>query len=284
MNLSAILLTGGQSRRLGMNKLQIKNGQVPLFIEQIFKLSFFFNEIMISTSKKNLSIIEGECENIEKYLENFSEIASSGMICGIEIGNEFKSFLKSPGIKIVVDDLDDIREGRSIRETGPIAGIYSGLKAARNHFSFILAFDMPFVSYRLIKALVDILEKSNDFEKRESLEVDRASRYDALIVKTKNGFEVLSGIYSKNCMDALKDNIFKSDNKISNIFKKIKTSFFNEEMLIARNLDMLNFFNINRVEDYSRFKNIWDNEFLKCKHAVEAEDNYLNRWAGFFFR
>ena len=115
MNLSAILLTGGQSRRLGMNKLQIKNGQVPLFIEQIFKLSFFFNEIMISTSKKNLPIIEGECENIEKYLENFSEIASSGMICGIEIGNEVKSFLKSPGIKIVVDDLDDIREGRSIR-------------------------------------------------------------------------------------------------------------------------------------------------------------------------
>ena len=70
-----------------------------------------------------------------------------------------------PEIKIVVDDLNEIKTGEISRETGTIAGIYSGLNGAANHYSLILAFDMPFVSFRMIKTLVDLLEEDIDFDK-----------------------------------------------------------------------------------------------------------------------
>jgi molybdopterin-guanine dinucleotide biosynthesis protein A len=284
MNLSGILLAGGKSRRLGMNKLQVRIGQVPLLIDQIFKLSFFCREIIVSTSELNFPIIEREIKNIKRHLKHFSEILEIKNICGTDPGDNVRAFLDRAEIKIVLDDLNEIKTGKISRETGPIAGIYSGLNKAANHYSLILAFDMPFVSFRMIKTLVDVLDEDIDFDKSKPFTGETKKGIDAFIIKTEKGFEVLSGIYSKGCMDALEYNISNKDNKISNIFKNIKVRIIEEEVLRSKNLDMLNFFNINRIEDYNRFEDIWSNEFLKCLYAAKSGDTFFKRWAGFFFR
>jgi len=284
MNLSGILLAGGKSRRLGINKLQINVGPVPLFIDQVFKLSFFCNEIIISTSNKNYPLIKRECGDIKKHLKYYSEITKTNTLNGTRPGGSVKSFLDNPEIKIVLDDLDEIETGKIPRETGPIAGIYSGLNNAINHYSFILAFDMPFISFRMLKTLVDIIKEDTGIDEKESSSNKEENMYDACIIKTEKGFEVLSGIYSKSCMNALENNIIKKDNKISNIFKHIKVRIIEKEILGSKNLDMLNFFNINKIEDYQRFKNIWYNEFFECKYTFKSGGSNLNRWAEFFFR
>ncbi len=284
MNLSGILLAGGQSRRLGVNKLLIMTGRVPLFIDQIFKLSFFCSEIIISTTEQNLPFISRELRNIKGHLKNYSEILKVENVCNINPGERVRSFLDRNEVKIVLDDIGVIRPAKKPAETGPIAGIYSGLKEVSNYYSLIMAFDMPFISFRMIKTLVEIMGQDVGSDGKILSSGMSEKSNDAFIIKTEKGFEVLSSIYSKGCLDALERNIINGDNKISDIFNHIKVKVIGEETLKARGLDLLNFFNINKIEDFRRYKDIWENGFLECEKNIESVNTFFRRWAGFFFR
>ncbi len=278
MNLTGILLAGGRSVRLGMNKLKIRIGQFPLFIDQVFKLSLFCDEIILSTSIKNHSYIEEECKKIDDYFKYFYRaIRDAGSVFRNSDAINDISF-KLPDPKIVIDD------SCITSAAGPIAGIYSGIKNAANHYSFVLAFDMPFISFRLMKTLVDLLEEDISLKDKPQSSKAVEGKYDAFIIKTLKGFEVLIGIYSKNCMCALEKNIRKKDNKISNIFAQLQVRILKDDILKSRKLDRLNFFNINRSEDYKKFMNLWDGDVLVHEQTRESGDLFLIRWAEFFFR
>ncbi len=278
MNLTGILLAGGRSVRLGMNKLRIKIGPFPLFIDQVFKLSFFCDEIILSTSIKNQAYIKEECMKIDEYFKYFYKaIRNAGPVLSNSDAVHETSF-KLPDLKIVIDD------PAVPSAAGPIAGIYSGIKNATNHYSFVLAFDMPFISFRLMKTLVDLLGEDISLKNKPQSSKAVEDKYDAFIIKTSKGFEVLSGIYSKNCMNALEKNIRKKDNKISNIFAQLQVRILKDDILKSRKLDRLNFFNINRSEDYKKFMNLWDGDVLVHKQTREYVDLFLKRWVEFFFR
>ena len=220
MSLAGVILAGGSSKRFGINKLQISIENVPLLIDQIFKLSFFCDEIIISTSKQNSAIISEELSKIDRYKKYYHDI----------------NFI-IPAIKTFLD-----KEQEGFYDRGPILGIYTGLQNVTACNALVLAFDMPFVSYRLLQLLKQTAE---DIKK------------DAIIIKSIKGYEVLCGIYSKNCIGYLKNNMANRDNKISNIFKDIDMHVIKSEILRKYNLDMLNFFNINKVSDHGKFISIW---------------------------
>ena len=71
MKPSAIILAGGRSSRIGYNKLEIKIENVPLLIDLIIKLQFFCEEILISTSKKNMPIITANIEKMDAYKKEY---------------------------------------------------------------------------------------------------------------------------------------------------------------------------------------------------------------------
>lgn len=297
MNLTGIVLAGGKSSRFGFNKLKIKVDTVPLFIDQIFKLSFFCDEIIVSTSKSNYPTLFSELNKIRTYQKkyNFEKIQASNLKIDF---NEFaKKNSSFQNIRIISDesDVDNLNTSNSLNITnsekitpshkgkGPVIGIYTSLANASYFYSIIVAFDMPFISYNLLKSLVyesGINTEEPSSSEPATISYDYSKKRDAYIIKTKKGFEVLCGLYSKNCLGILKENIGKQKYKISDIFNYLDIEVISINKLKQNGIDSLNFFNINRLKDYYKFKNLWQNKNISSNTAT----SFIEIWSYFFFR
>ncbi len=276
MNLTGILLAGGKSSRLGFNKIEVRIGKVPLFIDQIFKLSFFCSEILISASENNYKFISDELTLINDYYNCYYRFCN----------------LKEIPLVRIIQDKD--RQENSLKSLGPLSGIESGLEYAKNLYSLVTAFDMPFISYNLLYLLNEI---------RNSQRVLK----DSFIMKTEKGYESLCGIYSKNCLSVIKKNIEKKAYKISEIFHNADTEFILLDKLTIKSdknnlnfyklnnqtIDSLNFFNINTIDDYEYFIRVWDlkvrlfKKFSRRTNSNISDDSinlYYDKWKYFFYR
>ena len=297
VNITGIVLAGGRSSRFGFNKLKIKVDTVPLFIDQIFKLSFFCDEIIVSTSKSNYPTLFSELNKIRTYQKkyNFKKIQASNLKIDF---NEFaKKNSAFQNIRIISDesDVDNLNTSNSLNITnsekitpshkgkGPVIGIYTSLANASYFYSIIVAFDMPFISYNLLKSLVyesGINTEEPSSSEPATISYDYSKKRDAYIIKTEKGFEVLCGLYSKNCLGILKENIGKQKYKISDIFNYLDIEIISINKLKQNGIDSLNFFNINRLEDYHKFKNLWQNK----KPPLNTGISFIEIWSYFFFR
>lgn len=305
VNLTGIVLAGGRSSRFGFNKLKIKVGPVPLFIDQIFKLSFFCDEIIISTSKDDYPIVSSELKKIRIYQKkyNFEKIQDLKKRKYPEI--DFKNFYEKTSafpdikmnIRIILDEsdtnnlntnnsLDTSNSERPVRNytgRGPVIGIYTSLAKAAYFYSIVVAFDMPFISYNLLKSLAYGFGLNTEESSNSEL-IPISHNYpktnDARIIKTEKGFEVLCGLYSKNCLGILKENIGKQKYKISDIFNYLDVEIISINKLKQNGIDSLNFFNINRIQDYHKFKNLWQNNNISSNTAT----SFVEKWTDFFFR
>jgi molybdenum cofactor guanylyltransferase len=267
LRLSAIILAGGRSSRIGFNKLEIKIENVPLLIDLIIKLKFFCEEILISASKKNMPLILSEIEKIDAYKKEYDFEKT-------EMGNQLECFC-AKDIKIVLDDADK-------KNIGPIMGLYKGLSACSHPYAVVTAFDMPFISYGLLHFL--IFKKNR--EKKETQRKETAFKdtktaldKDARICKTEKGFEALCGLYSKSCLDAIEKKIHQKNYKISDFFDLIDMDIIDSKEMAFHHIDLLNFFNINKTKDYRIFKDLWQKEIDKI-----SSDIFAKVWSSFFFR
>jgi len=326
VSFTGILLAGGRSSRFKFNKLNIKVDQVPLFIDQIFKLSFFCKEILISTSKNNSYIISSHLARINEYFYHFEKIFKLSFMRKMNLENIFSGDFEIPEIKIIEDDyknfnriitgsadninnINDISNGNYSLEynsgcpgydvSGPLLGIYSGLKKASYSYSIILAFDMPFVSYRLLKMLTDYIGITKNYStinfKKKNVKLKKTGEEkDICIVKTNKGFEALCGLYSKNCLNIIRENIRKGDYKISNIFSALTVEVVGENKLKLKNIDNLNFFNINRIGDYRKLIEFWESKVTDVEGSAIGEKplksvenlkrSFFEKWTSFYFR
>jgi len=256
MNLSGIILAGGKSRRFNFNKIAIKIGKIPLFINQIYKLSFFCNEIWVSTNEKNYAAIHEEIKRIEDYRKYF---------------NCLEEIKEIPAIRVIVDE--DSFKNKKLTNIGPIGGIYSGLNNAKNYYSIVLAFDMPFITYNLLKLLVPRRQSNNNKSKLK----------DVVAIKTTKGFEVLCSLYSKGCLNIIKRNIGKKKYKVSDIFSEAEVKMISENELECYDIDKLNFFNINTSKDYDAFIRLFSEEVLR-NDSNNFDNRFCKKWKDFFYR
>ena len=260
LELTGIILTGGRSTRFGFNKLEVKIGKVPLFIDQIFKLGFFCREILLITSSRNRHFILKELEKIEYYRKFYRSVD-----------------FNIPEISVMEDDeieaeKYDIKETRVSR--GPIIGLYTGLKNAENLYSIVLAFDMPFISEKALNLLISTLRDRNGKHQQSGIADTGKEPYDAVIIKTAKGYEVLCGLYSKKCVNAFKENIITGNFKISDAFNILNIKIISESLLLKKGIDDLNFFNINNTHDYYKFTDIWNSSF--------SGSDFTEKWKKFF--
>lgn len=251
MNLTGIVLAGGKSSRLGFNKIKIKIGPVPLFISQIFKLASFCDEILITSSLENFDILSKEFKLLEKYLAYF---------------NNYVEKIKLPAVSLLIDDIE-IKSGPAFPEPCPLFGIYTGLVNSKNFYSLVVGSDMPFISYNLLRSII----KNKDNQKYN----ENKSR-DIISIKTLKGFEALCSIYSKNCIAIIRKNLKAEKYKISDIFSEFDVKIITQKELELLKIDDLNFFNINTVEDFEKFKNLWAYD--------RSEESFALRWKEFFYR
>ncbi len=263
MDFSGILLAGGKGTRFGINKIKIEFEGIPLLADQVIKLSFFCSEILISSSRENSRYISQVLERMEQY----RKILLASIPEKNDTAGSSGDHGKTPVIRIVLDDTETRPDSKSI---GPLAGIYSGLKASENKNCLVLASDMPFVSYRVLKLLTRTSEETGK---------------DAVIIKNPKGIEALCGIYSKEYIKQIRACIKKGIYKISEILKGREVEWIDSTKLKEEKIDIYNFFNINTRGDIKKFDNI-------SKKGIPGLDTDLGGlkggsrdiWETFFYR
>lgn len=122
--------------------------------------------------------------------------------------------------------------GDILPNSGPLAGIHSGLKNSGTHYNLVVACDMPFIKSCLFRFLIDNIEDN-----------------DIVIPVTPDGYHPLCAIYSKNCIEPIEHLIGLGKLKVTDLFScvKVKKVKFPES---DPNCDLKVFYNINTDEDY----------------------------------
>lgn len=124
-----------------------------------------------------------------------------------------------------------------IKDSGPLAGIYSGLLSSASFYNFIMACDMPFINKALIRYMIG--HKDN---------------YDVIIPKIGNKFHPLFGVYSKNCIPAIEEMLKDARLKVSNIFPRVNTHFILKKAIKKIDENLFSLVNINTKKDLTRVK------------------------------
>ncbi|MGL5356984.1 MAG: molybdopterin-guanine dinucleotide biosynthesis protein B [Cetobacterium sp.] len=157
------------------------------------------------------------------FLENLKELFS-----------DFKKIYLSLNTAQNIKTDSFVRIDDDFSEIGPISGLYKGILESDSDYIFTLPCDVP----NLTK---DFIEYISDFV---------SPHYDAFIVRDKNGFvHPLLGIYSKNCLEAMKLAIDYGDYKIMNFLKKLNVKYIDLKYTIFDDEHILK--NINTPEDYN---------------------------------
>jgi len=121
-------------------------------------------------------------------------------------------------------------------EAGPLAGLQSGLKAAKDELNFVTGCDTPFLAVALIQAL---LEKADGF--------------DAVIpVEARGKMHPLCAVYSKACLKPIAAALASQRRRISAFFPAVRVSYIDSEDLKAYDEELNSLVNVNTPEDYEK--------------------------------
>lgn len=132
--------------------------------------------------------------------------------------------------------------GDIINERGPMTGIFSILASTGADSVFVVACDMPFVKKDLIRYMK---------ERFESLSIS-GIKIDALIPRSKAGFEPLVGIYTSNIRERMEESLKTGRKGLHAFLREVDTVYIEEEELKDIDPEGLSFININTLEDYER--------------------------------
>ena len=129
--MTAIILSGGDNKRIQREKSFISISQKSIIEREIEVLSAVFSRIIIVTNRK----------------KSYKHLKRNGW------GR--RGFLKEKGVK--VDIVSDIFPGK-----GPLVGIYSGLMASDTQHNFVVSCDLPFLNEDLIVYMKKNLSDEHD--------------------------------------------------------------------------------------------------------------------------
>ena len=119
-----------------------------------------------------------------------------------------------------------------IKGLGPMGGIYTGLMTMSDEAGFFVACDMPFLSERLIRHMVDVRDD-----------------FDAVVPRMDWMLEPLHALYSKKCLPAIQKAIEQHQHQIAKCFAGMRVRYVDEEELRLWDQDLRSLFNINKPED-----------------------------------
>ena len=126
---------------------------------------------------------------------------------------------------------------------GALVGIYSGLKAASNFYSLVVACDMPFLNVALLRYLMGL-----------------SSGFDAVIPKLEGKLEPLHAVYSKDCLGPIEDMLGEDRLKVADLPERLGVRFVGDKEVETFDPEHLSFFNINCESDLERARVLLDKE------------------------
>jgi molybdopterin-guanine dinucleotide biosynthesis protein A len=122
---------------------------------------------------------------------------------------------------------------------GALGGIYSGLRAAANAYSLVVACDMPFLDLNLLRYMI-ILAREHD-----------------VVIPRIGGFpEPLHAIYSKNCLEPIDRILARGGLKIIDFFSEVRVRYVEESEVDIFDPQHISFFNVNTPNDLEEMKKL----------------------------
>ena len=95
----------------------------------------------------------------------------------------------------------------SIKDSGPLAGLYSGLKHSETEFNLVLSCDIPMIKTELLKKLVDA-----DLENHEVVQIESNTKTMPLIA-----------MYKKQCMHKCLELLQQGEKRLRVAVNELKT-------------------------------------------------------------
>lgn len=120
---------------------------------------------------------------------------------------------------------------------GSLGGLYTGLLRARNHYSFFVPCDMPFLDTRIINVLLSKLDN-----------------HDIVIPKINGHLEPMHAIYSKKCIPHIKKLMTGDDLKIKLLFHEVDTYEISEDCVRKFDPAFDFIMNVNTPKDFEDAK------------------------------
>lgn len=117
---------------------------------------------------------------------------------------------------------------------GPLAGIHTGLKNAKNSRAFFVACDMPLVDSRLALELIAKLDQ-----------------YQAVVPQRENFLQPLHAAYRKDCLPAVEKALISDRSKITAFYDFVKVHYYDFTKHPEFDWDTI-FFNVNTPADYQQ--------------------------------
>lgn len=120
--------------------------------------------------------------------------------------------------------------------TGPLGGIYTGLKYARYENAVVFPCDMPFINTKLLKYIAQIAEN-----------------YDGVVPKVDGFYQPLCSAYSKKCIKLFGESLKNGITKIIDIYPLMNIYYMTKKEIeeYGNYEDM--FININTPEEYEKY-------------------------------
>ncbi|MEE3141171.1 MAG: molybdenum cofactor guanylyltransferase [Chloroflexota bacterium] len=119
--------------------------------------------------------------------------------------------------------------------TRSLGGIFSGLDAASNGWTLVVACDMPFLNLALLRRMMALTEDA-----------------DAVVPLIDGRPEPTHALYSKACLPFIEPRLISGDLKISGFYDQVRVRYLSEEDVAALDPEFLSFFNVNTPEDLDR--------------------------------
>ena len=115
---------------------------------------------------------------------------------------------------------------------GALGGLYTGLVYSAFPYSFCVACDMPFLNQTLIEYLLT-----------------KTEHYDAVVPRTSDGLQPLHAIYSKKCLEPIRQILDQKKTKIMDFYPQIRLGIVDEKEFLTLDPEKRSFTNVNTPEE-----------------------------------
>lgn len=122
---------------------------------------------------------------------------------------------------------------------GALGGLYSGLRAAANTHSLVVACDMPFLDLKLLRYMILL-----------------APEYDVVMPRIGEFPEPLHAVYSKSCLAPIDRLLARGGLKIIDFFSEVRVRYVEEDEVDIFDPQHLSFFNVNTPNDLEKMKKL----------------------------